>query len=125
VLSRYPLAMRSSAVRSALAGVLVLAQLLMPFAHLPAAATTSGWTEICAGDGLRRVPTDGAPASLFHHSDHCALCRIASAMAGLPPGMPSLGGMPAVHEDPAPVRACLVGRSPQHDAQARAPPPAH
>lgn len=117
--------MRFSALRSALAGLLVLAQLLVPFAHGPASATAAGWTEICASDGLRRVPSDGAPASPLHHGDHCALCRIASSMAGMAPGVPALDGLQAVHEDPAPVGACFVSRPPHHDAQARAPPPAN
>jgi hypothetical protein len=116
--------MRSTGVRFALACLLVLAQLLVPFAHGLAGAAAPGWTEICASDGLRRVPTGDAPASQGHHEDHCALCRVAGSMPGLAAGFPAWVGAQPADENPALAGACYFGRPVKHDARARAPPPA-
>jgi len=114
--------MRSTGIRSALACLLVLAQLLVPFAHGLARAAAPGWTEICASDGLRRVPTGDAPTSQGHQEDHCALCRVAGSMPGLAACIPAWIGAQAVDEDPVLAGACSFGRPFRHDARARAPP---
>lgn len=114
--------MRSTGIRATLACWLVLAQLLVPFAHGPAGAASAGWSEICASDGVRRVPTGDAPGSQAHHDDHCALCRIAGSMPGLVADVPVWLGVSPVKEDALPVGAVSFGRRVGLDAQARAPP---
>jgi len=114
--------MRSTGIRVALACLLVLAQLLVPFAHGLAGAAAPGWTEICASDGLRRVPTGDPPTSQAHHEDHCALCRVGGSMPGLAACLPAWVGAQAADEDPVLAGACSFGRPFRHDARARAPP---
>ena len=114
--------MTSTGVRSALACVLALAQLMMPFAHGRADGAPPGWADICASDGLRRAPTGGAPASSGHHEDHCALCRVSGSMPGLAASIPASLAAQAEEEEPAIAIADFFGRLVTHDAQARAPP---
>lgn len=116
--------MRSAGFRLALACLLVMAQLLVPFAHGLAGAAAPGLTEICASDGLRRVPIGDPTAPQAHHEDHCALCRVAGSMPGLAACTPAWVGTQAVDEVPVLAGACCFGRPFRHDARARAPPPA-
>lgn len=115
--------MNRLALRVALASLLVLAQLLLPFAHGSAGAATTTWTEVCTGEGLRRVPSGEAPTQSSHHSDHCVLCRIAASMAGVVPNLYRQPAPYADHEHPASTGADACGPAPHGHAQARAPPP--
>jgi hypothetical protein len=112
--------MRPSSFRAALAALLVLAQLLAPFAHRPAAA--AAWLDVCTGDGLRRVPAGDEPEAPRHEADHCVLCRLASSPSGAPPAVLVAVAAPARHAATSPPVAVGSGAPNRHDAPARAPP---
>jgi hypothetical protein len=116
--------MRSPPIRVLLAGLLALAQLLVPFFHGPAAAVAPGFVEVCTVNGVRLLPAGDAPAAPLHDDDHCALCRVAGTMAGAPPALPSLAGSPAAAGGHQPAPARVAQRPLLHDAPARAPPAA-
>jgi hypothetical protein len=114
--------MSSPPIRVLLAGLLALAQLLVPFLHGPAAAVAPGFVEVCTVNGTRLLPAEGAPAAPLHDDDHCALCRVAGTMAGAPPGLPSLARLPATEDGHQPAPGPVAQQPLLHDAPARAPP---
>lgn len=109
-------------IRTLFAGLLALAHLLAPFAHLPARAVAPGWTEICTAEGVRRIASDDDPAAPLHGDDHCALCRIASPMAGVAPAVPAPARPELIRAPAAAAGADLVARPLPRAAPARAPP---
>jgi hypothetical protein len=114
--------MSSPPIRVLLAGLLALAQLLVPFAHGPAVAVEPWLVAVCTSNGIRLLPVEDAPAAPLHDDDHCVLCRIAGTMAGAPPGLPSLALPPAVRDGHQTAPGPVVQRTLLHDAPARAPP---
>jgi hypothetical protein len=116
--------MRPSSFRVALAALLVLAQLLVPFAHRPSVAAAPWLAAVCTSNGVRLLPVEDAPTAPLHDDDHCVLCRIAGTMAGAPPGLPSLALPPAVRDGHQTAPGPVVQRTLLHDAPARAPPAA-
>jgi hypothetical protein len=114
--------MSSPPIRVLLAGLLALAQLLVPFAHGPAVAVEPWLVAVCTSNGIRLLPAEDAPTAPLHDDDHCALCRITGTMAGAPPGLPSLARLPATGGGHQPAPGPVAQRPPLHDAPARAPP---
>ena len=114
--------MRPSSFRVALAALLVLAQLLAPFAHRPAGAASAPWLDVCTSDGLRRLPTDGGPPPPGHEGDHCVLCRVAGSPAGAPPAVFRFLPAPAIFVAAASPAVVTTGAPTRFDAPARAPP---
>jgi hypothetical protein len=114
--------MRPSSFRAALAALLLLAQLIAPFAHRPAGASAAPWLDVCTSDGLRRVPTDDGPPPPSHETDHCVLCRVAGSPAAAPPTVTEFLPAPVAFAAAAPVAFVVAGRPTLHDAPARAPP---
>ncbi len=110
--------------RALLAALLVVAQMLAPFAHSHGRAASPGWINVCTGDGVRRLPAGDAPSAPLHDDDHCALCRIANPMAGVAPSIPAVVSLQAASADPVPATTGIAGGPPRHDAPARAPPAA-